>query len=56
MFSCEFCKISKKTFFTEYLWVTAYKKTIIDVWQGPKYVSACFFKFAFSKLVGKISQ
>ena len=22
VFSCEFCKISKKTFFTEHLWVT----------------------------------
>ena len=23
VFSCEFCKISKNTFFTEHLWVTA---------------------------------
>ena len=23
MFSCEFCDISKNTFFTEHLWVTA---------------------------------
>ena len=23
MFSCEFCKVSKNTFFTEYLWMTA---------------------------------
>ena len=23
VFSCEFCKISKNTFFTEYLWTTA---------------------------------
>ena len=23
VFSCEFCEISKKTFFTEHLWVTA---------------------------------
>ena len=31
LFSCEFCKISKNTFFTEHLWVTAY-------------VSGCGFK------------
>ena len=23
MFSCEFCEISKNTFFTEYVWATA---------------------------------
>ena len=25
MFSCEYCEISKNTFFTEYLWTTASK-------------------------------
>ena len=27
MFSCEFCKISNNTFFTEHLWVTVYGET-----------------------------
>ena len=29
MFSCEFCEISKNTFFTEHLWVTA-SRSIYD--------------------------
>ena len=33
LFSCEFCEISKNTFFTEYLWTTAskeFKTSIIE--------------------------
>ena len=28
VFSCEFCKISKNTFFTEYLWTTASRTSL----------------------------
>ena len=28
VFSCEFCKISKNTFFIEHLWATAYERMI----------------------------
>ena len=30
MFSCEFCEISKNTFFTEHLWATASEITLVE--------------------------
>ena len=34
VFSCEFCEISKNTFFTEHLWTTA-SAGISVYWQNP---------------------
>ena len=31
MFSCEFCEISKNTFFTEHLWATASKQVTVPL-------------------------
>ena len=31
MFSCEFCEISKNTFFTEHLWVTASRQVTVPL-------------------------
>ena len=31
MFSCEFCKIAKNTFFTEHLWATASKQVTVPL-------------------------
>ena len=43
MFSCEFSKISKNTFFTEHLWTTAsgltechYRKSSIEIYKLTK--------------------
>ena len=41
VFSCEFCEISKNTFFTEHLW---WLLLVIDVRQGSKYASATHLK------------
>ena len=32
VFSCEFCEISKNTFFTEHLWTTASRKRFFTSW------------------------
>ena len=37
VFSCEFCEISKNTFFTEHLWTDA--SIWLDIWECPKYTS-----------------
>ena len=34
MFSCEFCEISKNTFFTEHPWTTASKQTFLRIFRG----------------------
>ena len=46
MFSCEFCEISKSTFFTKYLWVTASGEYIIlsEIVRVVSYLS-CFVKY-----------
>ena len=33
VFSCEFCKISKKTFFTDHLWATVFV-SVTDYYQA----------------------
>ena len=33
VFSCEFCKISKDTFFTEHLWMSASEETMMESWS-----------------------
>ena len=33
MFSCEFCEISKNTFFTEHLWTTASEYTTYKIFR-----------------------
>ena len=32
MFSCEFCEISKSTFFSEHLWVTTFQQ-LKNIWN-----------------------
>ena len=36
MFSCEFCEISKNTFFTEHLWTAASEKSFIESGKKKK--------------------
>ena len=47
MFSCEFCEISKNTFYTEHLWKTAsepfYAGIIQDVKNEHTYTQALHF-------------
>ena len=47
MFSCEFCEISKNTFYTEHLWTTAsehfYAGIIKDVKNEHTYTQALHF-------------
>ena len=54
MFSCEFCEISKNTFFTEHLrtvagskWLTKWKFIRFLVKQETKYLDYLLFAFAF---------
>ena len=39
MFSCEFCEISKNTFFTEHVWVTAFENVIVDKEARRRFIS-----------------
>ena len=51
VFSCEFCKISKNAFFTEYLWVTAsVLQTSVERYLEPYkiYTIECLAKIANS--------
>ena len=50
VFSCEFCEISKNTFFTEHLWATAYNYTcynypIKKLFAKPLFVCKQFWGF-----------
>ena len=36
MFSCEFCKISKGTFFTEHVWATVSVKVVSSIYTQSK--------------------
>ena len=48
MFSCEFCEISKNTFFTEHLWVTASILIIIVIIIG---VIIIFYLFELFEVI-----
>ena len=43
VFACEFCEISKSTFFTEYLWATASNHRSIDLVDGAIQSQSKFF-------------
>ena len=46
VFSCEFCEISKNTFFTEHLWATA----------SEKKEKRCYLRKIIFKTVGNIAE
>ena len=49
VFSCEFFKISKNTFFTEHLWTTAFQKVNPVGWSDSKYFSVGFKEASFNE-------
>ena len=45
LFSCEFCEISKNTFFIEQLWTTASKSWLQSYQNSNKKISAKYFRY-----------
>ena len=39
VFSCEFCEISKNTFFTEHVWVTVFENVVVDKEARRRFIS-----------------
>ena len=47
MFSCEFCKISKNTFFTEHLWATAFVRSLAKTHYSRPICNSDIAKYGF---------
>ena len=52
-FSCEFCEISKSTFFTEHIWTTASKKMTFRLWFSWRF-SEILKSFSWKCSIGSV--